>query len=90
MCTLVPDNNYPQAISYPATVKPELDMPTDYDPSLEMLLKECSTIFCKTLGKTSVAQHIIDTGNSQPVKVPPCPIPFHFADQVRRGNHPTQ
>ena len=78
MCTLVLDNDCPQAILY----KPELDMPTDYDPSLEMLLKECSTIFCKR--KTWAVQHIIDTGNSQPVKVPPRPIPYHFADRVRK------
>ena len=84
MCTLVLDNDYPQTIPYPATVKPELDMPTDYDPSLELLLKERSAIFCKTLGRTSAVQHIIDTGNSQPVKVPPRPIPFHFADQVHK------
>jgi len=80
VCTLVLDNDYPQAIPYPATtLKPELDMPTDYHPSLKLLLKEHSTMLCKTLGKTSVTEHVIDTGNSQPVKVPPRPIPFHFA-----------
>jgi len=53
VCTLVLDNDYPQAIPYPATtLKPELDMPTDYHPSLKLLLKEHSTIFCKTLGKS--------------------------------------
>ena len=35
VCTLVLDNDYPQAIPYPATTsKPELDMPIDYHPSL--------------------------------------------------------
>ena len=85
VCTLVPDNDYPQAIPHPTTtLKPELDMPTDYHPSLKQLLKEHSMIFRKTLGKTLAAQHIIDTGNSQPVKVPPRPIPFHFADRVHK------
>ena len=85
MCTLVLDNDYPQAIPYPATTsKPEPDMPTDYHPSLEILLKEHSTIFHKTLGKTMAVEHTIDTGNAQPVKVPPHPIPFHFADRVHK------
>jgi len=85
VCTLVLDDNYPQAIPYPATtLSPELDMPTDYHPSLKLLLKEQSTIFCKTLEKTSVSEHIIDTGNSQPVRVPSHPIPFHFADCVHK------
>ena len=85
VCTLVLDNDYPQAIPYPATtLKPEFDFPTDCHPLLKPVLEEHSAIFCKSLGRTSVTQHIIDTGNSQPIKVPPRPIPFHFADGVHK------
>ena len=30
------------------------------------------------------AEHTINTGNAQPVKVPPRSIPFHFADLVHK------
>ena len=84
LCNLVLDNECPQAIPHRTeTSESELDMPTDYHPSLESTIKKHSSIFRKKLGHTNVTQHIIDTGNSQPIKVPPCPIPFHFADRVR-------
>ena len=83
LCNLVLDNEYPQAIPHRTeTSESELDMPTDYHPSLESTIKKHSSVFRKKLGHTNVTQHIIDTGNSQPIKVPPRPIPFHFADRV--------
>ena len=83
LCNLVLDNEYPQAIPHRTeTSESELDMPTDYHPSLESTIKKHSSVFRKKLGHMNVTQHIIDTGNSQPIKVPPRPIPFHFADRV--------
>lgn len=69
-CTVILDSEYPQAIPYPATtLEPEFDIPTDCHPLLESLLKKYSTIFHRALERTSAAEHIIDTGNSQPVKL---------------------
>ena len=63
MCTLILDSDYPQAIPYPTTaMTPELDMPSDFHPSLGPLLQRHSKIFSKTLGKTPVKEHIINTG----------------------------
>ena len=88
MCTLILDSDYPQAIPYPTTaMTPELEMPSDFHRSLGPLLQRHSKIFSKTLGKTPVTEHAINTGNSLPVKVPPRPIPFHFADQVHKQLH---
>ena len=84
LCTLVLDNEYPQAIPYKTdTTKSELDMPTDYHSSLESTLKQHSSIFQKRLGQTNITKHVIDTGNSPPIKVPPRPIPFHYVDRVQ-------
>ena len=67
MCTLVLDNDYPQAIPYPATtLKPEFDFPTDCHPLLKPVLEEHGAIFCKSLGRTSVTQH---AKQKQPVAV---------------------
>ena len=68
---LMLDSEYPQAIPHRTeTSESELDMPTDYHPSLESTIKQHSSIFHKKLGQTIVTQHIIiDTGNSQPIKV---------------------
>ena len=83
LCNLVLDCEYPQAIPHRTeTSESELDMPTDYHPSLESTIKQHSSVFCKKLGQTNVTQHIIDTGNSQPIKVPPRQIPFHYVDRV--------
>ena len=58
-------------------------MPTDYHSSLESTLKQHSSIFQKRLGQTNITKHVIDTGNSPPIKVPPRPIPFHYVDRVQ-------
>ena len=36
------------------------------------------------LGKTSLAEHVIDTGSSKPVRHPPRRVPLAFADEVRK------
>ena len=35
------------------------------------------------LGRTNVAQHVIHTGDTTPVKLPPCPIPFLYSERVQ-------
>ena len=76
------DSEYPQAIPHRTDTSDELDIPTDHHPSLESTIKQHSSVFCKKLGQTNVTQHIIDKGNSKPIKVPPHPIPFHYVDRV--------
>jgi len=41
-------------------------------------------LFSQQIGCTDITQHLIDTGDSPPVKVPPRPIPFHFVDRVQQ------
>lgn len=84
-CTLVLDDDCPQAV--PLKVKPSqqtLEMPTDYHPALSQVLQDHEQLFKQELGKTNVTQHVIDTGDATPVKVPPRPIPFHYVDRVHK------
>lgn len=61
-----------------------LDMPTEYHPALRQVLQDHAMLFKSDLGHTTVAQHVIETGDAAPVKVPPRPIPFHYADRVHK------
>ena len=80
------DDEFPQAI--PTTMKnidiPSFDMPTEVHPALKQLIESHRTIFSEQLGRTSVISHAIDTGDSSPVRVPPRPIPFRYAERVHR------
>ena len=58
------------------------DMPTDYHPLLESTLQEHRAIFRKKLEHTNVTEHVIETGDALPVKVPARPISFHFKECV--------
>ena len=39
-------------------------------------------IFRKDLGRTTVTEHVIETGEASPVKVSARPIPFHYLERV--------
>ena len=84
-CMLVLDGDCPQAAPFKdSAARPGvLDTPKDYHPALGPVLKEHERLFQVQLGKTNVAEHVIDTGEAPPVKVPPRPIPFQFQDRVR-------
>jgi len=57
-------------------------MPTQ--PYVEYYMESTKSFFPHNyIGRTTARQHIIDTGDAQPVKVPPTPIPFHLVDQVQ-------
>jgi len=55
---------------------------TDVHPSLKPIIQEFEVLFSKQLGQTNVTQHMIDTGDAAPIKVPPWQIPFHYAERV--------
>ena len=61
-----------------------LDMPTEYHPALRHVLQDHAMLFKSDLGCTTVAEHVIETGDAAPVKVPPHPIPFHYAEHVHK------
>ena len=81
---LTVDDDLPQAI--PSTVTHhnvlDIDLPDDVHPDLKQVIDDYKLLFTQQLGKTTVAEHFIDTGNATPVKVPPRPIPFHYAERV--------
>jgi len=81
---LVLDDDLPQAVPCPVqrSSQVNIDMPENYHPALESVLKDHKALFSCQLGKTNVARHVIDTGDSHPVKLPPRPIPFHYTEQV--------
>ena len=82
-CMLVIDSDLPQAIPFKTNMsETDSDMPTDYHPLLDSVLQEHRAIFRKKLGHTSVAEHVIETGDARPIKVPARPIPFHFQERV--------
>ena len=80
------DDDLPQAIS--TTLKnanvPSFDMPTDVHPVLQQLIENYRELFSEQLGMTSITSYVIDTGDASPVRVPPHPIPFHYAETVHR------
>ena len=57
-------------------------MPTEVHPDLHNVIENHKLLFSQHLGKTTITTHIIDTGDAAPVKVPPRPIPFHYAERV--------
>ena len=82
--TLALDDELPQAV--PTTVKNTsvvpVDMPEDVHPDLVHIINNHKQLFSTQLGKTTTIEHVIDTGEATPIKVPPRPIPFHFAERV--------
>ena len=46
------------------------EMPTDVHRALQQLTESHRELFSEQLGKTSVISYVIDTGNTNPVKVP--------------------
>ena len=57
-------------------------MPSDVQPSLTPVLEEFKELSSQQLGKTNVAEHIIDTGDALPIRIPLQQIPFHYMDKV--------
>ena len=60
----------------------ELEMPKDSHAALSSVLKEHERLFRRQLGSTGIVEHVINTGDAPPVKVPPCPIPLHFTTRT--------
>jgi len=85
LCTkLTLDEEFPQAIPTMtnSSQQPSFDMPTDVNPDLHHVITDHKQLFSEQLGKTNVTNHMIDTGDATPVKVPPRPIPFHYVKKV--------
>ena len=59
-----------------------IEMPEDVHPDLVHLINNYKQLFSTQLGKTTTMEHVIDTGEAAPIKVPPCPIPFHYAKRA--------
>jgi len=79
-CMMVIDTDLSQAIPPKInTSETDCDMPTDYNSALGSVLLEHSAIFSE---HTTVAEHVIETGDASPVKVSVCPIPFHLMERV--------
>ena len=84
-CNLVLDEERPPAMPFKSNGgdQAELDMPTKYHPALEPVLREHQKLFKTLIGWTHVTEHVIDTGDAAPVKVPLHPIPFHYQEKVQ-------
>jgi len=80
------DEECPQAIStlceHATTLT--LDMPADIHPTLLPVLEDFLSVFSVELGCTNITQHVIDTDNAIPTKVPPHPIQFYYAERVHQ------
>ena len=78
------DDELPQA--FPTTMKkaniPSFNMPTDVHPPLQQLIENHRELFSWTT--CSVISHVIDTGDASLIRVPPCPILFHYDETVHR------
>ena len=76
------DDDCPQAIPTRCQDCSSADMPSDAHLDLALVLENFKALFSRQIGKTNVAEHIIDTGDAPPIKIPPRQIPFHYADKV--------
>ena len=78
------DDELPQAL--PTTIKSTstmpIEMPEDVHPDLVHLINNYKQLFSTQLRKTTTMEHVIDTGEAAPIKVPPCPIPFHYTERA--------
>lgn len=80
---LIVDEDLPQALPLKSISHCHFDFPNNVHPALQAMSDEYKEVFSSQLGRATVTQHIIDTVDTQPVKVPPRPIPFHLVDQVQ-------
>ena len=80
------DDELPQAIPSTTTHQsaPEIDLPNDIHPDLKHVIDDHRLLFTRQLGKTTIIEHFIDTGNAAPVEVPPRPIPFRYTERVNK------
>ena len=78
------DDKLPQSL--PTTAKSTsampIEMPEDVHPDLVHLINSYKQLFSTQLGKTTTMEHVIDTGEAASIKVPPRPIPFHYAERA--------
>ena len=81
---LVIDDELPQALPSKSTGPDQLDLPSNVHPALEKVIEKYKMLFSQHPGRTHITQHVIDTANAPPMKVPPRPIPFHLVDQVQQ------
>ena len=81
---LILDDEYSQAIpsKAPAMENHTLNMPTDYHPALRQVLQDNAMIFRKDLGRITVTEHVLETAEASPVKVPTRLISFHYLECV--------
>ena len=66
----------------PAMENDTLNMPTDYHPALRQVLQDNAMIFRKDLGRITVTEHVLETAEASPVKVPTRLISFHYLECV--------
>lgn len=83
-CNFVLDDECPQAMPFKGKEadQEELDTPTEFHSALGPVLQGHRKLFKTQVGRTHIAEHVIDTGDASPIKVPPRPIPFHYQDRV--------
>lgn len=67
------DGDCPQAASFKDNATREVELTSQKRERLHQV----------QLGKPNVVEHIINTGDAPPVKVPPQPIPFQYQDRMQ-------
>lgn len=70
---LIIDDELPQALPPKSTNPNQLALPKDVHPALKQVFEGYELLFSQNPGQTHITQHIIDTDNAPPVKVPPHP-----------------
>ena len=60
------------------------NLPEITHPAVAQVVEEYKSLFSQQIGWTNITHHFIDTGDAPTVKVPPCPISFHYVDQVQK------
>jgi len=68
--------------NYHRPYQPKLIALSNHLLTCQQMFTLTSTMLSHTTSCYDVTYHVIDTGDATPIKVPPCPIPFHYVDKV--------
>ena len=81
--TVTIDEDCPQVIPFKCDGNHiQSEMPTNVHPLLRSVIREFKELFSDQLGQTNVTEHMIDTGEAAPIKVPPRQIPFYYTEWI--------
>ena len=78
---IIIDDEIPQALPSKSIGHCALDLPKTDHPAIAQVIELYKSLFSPQIGQTNITHY---TGNAASIKILPCPIPFHYVDQVQK------